>query len=82
MPSDKTGKKCIWNRRGDCSERVIERLTKFEPDDWSKTTPGKALESDYSIKYCNFCLMSKLVEQVEELNENIEKIYKRMIPKP
>ena len=76
-----TKKACLWNRRGDCSETVIERLTEYVPDDWSKTKPGKALESDYSIQYCNFCLLSKLVEQVEELNENLQKIQKRMVPK-
>ncbi len=77
-----SNKACIWNRKGECSETVIERLTKYLPDDWSKTTPGKALESDYSIKYCNFCLMSKIIEQIEDLNENLEKIYKRMVPQP
>ncbi|NVM29319.1 MAG: hypothetical protein HWN65_10810 [Candidatus Helarchaeota archaeon] len=79
MSSKKKMKKaCIWNRRGACSEKVIERLTAYEPDEWSKTTPGKALESDYSVQYCNFCLMSKLVDQVEELNENLVKIYKKL----
>ena len=72
------GKACLWNRRGDCSAKVVERLTKALPDDWSKTQPGKALESDYSIQYCNFCLMSKIVEQVEDLNKNLEKIYKKI----
>ncbi|MHA1652182.1 MAG: hypothetical protein ACTSYB_18525 [Candidatus Helarchaeota archaeon] len=83
MSHKKDAKKaCIWNRRGRCSEKVIKRLTTYLPDDWSKTTPGKALESDYSIHYCTFCLMSKIIEQMEELNENLEKISKRMIPKP
>lgn len=77
-----TRKSCIWNRRGNCSEKVIERLTKYKPDDWGKTTSGKALESDYSIQYCNFCLMSKLVDQIEELNENLEKIRKKLRPIP
>ncbi|TFG04885.1 MAG: hypothetical protein EU536_03570 [Promethearchaeota archaeon] len=78
----KKSKSCIWNRRGSCSEQVVERLTTYKPDDWSKTTPGKAIESDYSIQYCNFCLMSKLVEQIEELNENLNKIYKKLRPIP
>lgn len=78
----KTKKSCIWNRRGGCSEKVIERLTQYDDDDWKRTTPGKALLSDNSIDYCNFCLMSKLVEQVEELNENLVKIYKKLRPIP
>lgn len=79
----KKGKKaCLWNRRGECSERVIQHLTEYEPDDWSKTNPGKALESDYSIKYCNFCLMSEILEQMKELNENLNKIYKKLRPIP
>ncbi|MHA1266430.1 MAG: hypothetical protein ACTSRS_14445 [Candidatus Helarchaeota archaeon] len=81
-PEKKGRKSCIWNRRENCSESVITRLTTYEPDDWSKTTPGKALESDYSIHYCNFCLMSKLIEQMEDLNENLVKIYKKLRPIP
>ena len=72
------GKACLWNRSGDCSAKVIERLTRYVPDDWSKVTQGKALESDYSIQYCNFCLMAKMVDRIEDLNKNLEKIYKKI----
>jgi hypothetical protein len=56
---------------------MVEKLTTFLPDDWSKTKPGKALESDYSVKYCQLCLMSKLIEQLENVNENFEKLRKK-----
>lgn len=82
MATKKGKKACIWNRRGVCSESIIERLTEYEPDEWSKTKSGKALESDYSIQYCNFCIMTKMVEQIEELNENLVKIYKKLRPIP
>jgi len=68
---------CIWNRRGDC-HGMVEKLTSYEQKEWGKTLPGKALESDYSIQYCTFCLMAKLVEKIEELNENLEKVSKKM----
>jgi hypothetical protein len=71
---------CLWNRRGSCPN-MIEKLTKYLPEQWGKTNPGKALESDYSIKYCNFCLTAKMIEQLETVNENLEKIYKKFTPR-
>lgn len=71
---------CIWNRKGTC-HGMVEKLTKYLPEEWSKTSSGKALESDYSIKYCNFCLMAKVIEQMEQINGNLEKIYKKFTPR-
>ena len=78
--SKKGHKNCLWHKRGDCTEKVIDRLTTFMPEDWGKTKPGKALESDYSIQYCTFCLMAKIAEQMEEMNKTLTKINKRMQP--
>jgi hypothetical protein len=75
-----TKQACLWNRRGDCPG-MIEKLTKFLPEQWGKTNSGKALSSDYSIKYCNFCLMAKLIEQLETVNEKLDKIYKKFTPR-
>lgn len=79
-PEKKGHKNCLWHKRGDCTEKVIERLTKYMPEDWGKTSPGKALESDYSIQFCNFCLMAKMADQIEDLNDTLKKINKRMRP--
>lgn len=75
-----TKQSCLWNRRGDCPG-MIEKLTKYLPEQWAKTNPGKALASEYANKYCNNCLMAKMIEQLETVNENLEKIYKKFTPR-
>ena len=80
MPKKK-GESCIWNRRGNCPG-MVEKLTEYIPDQWSKTKAGKALESDYSIQYCELCLMSKIAENLETLNETVEKFLKKFVKSP
>ena len=77
MPEKKTRKACLWNRRNDC-HGMIEKLTEYIPDQWGKTLAGKAIESDYSIQYCNFCLLATMIERLEDLNETLEKIVKKI----
>ncbi|MHA1131831.1 MAG: hypothetical protein ACTSQI_10440 [Candidatus Helarchaeota archaeon] len=77
----KKGEACIWNRRGKC-HGMVEKLTEYEPDQWSRIKPGKALESDYSIHYCQLCLMSKIVDNLETINETIEKFLKKFVKSP